>query len=80
MKLFVMMLLAMFLTACAGHGSFVQYEQPAYWMKQYSGASQGKITKCMEKANYAYDQNVALQWGPTLMKGNAWEACMEGKS
>ncbi len=78
-NLIIASILASVLSACAGHGSFVQNEQPAYWMKQYPGASQAKINNCMEKANYAYDKAVDLQWGPTLMKGNAWEACMESK-
>jgi hypothetical protein len=76
---YLVIVFALFLTACAGHGSFVQNESPAYWMKQYPGASQAKINTCMEKANYAYDQAVGTNWGPTLMKGNAWEACMDGK-
>ena len=79
MKYIIALIAALFLTACAGHGSFVRNEQPAYWMQQYPGASQAKINNCMEKANYAYDQNVDLQWAPNLMKANAWEKCMEGK-
>ena len=79
MKKISALLAALVLSACAGHNSFVQNEQPAYWMKQYPGASQAKINNCMEKANYAYDQNVDLQWAPNLMKANAWEKCMDGK-
>ena len=77
MKYLIRILIAVFLTACAGHGSYVANEVPAYWMKQYPAASQAKINTCMEKANYAYDKYVGLNWGPTLMKGNAWEKCME---
>ncbi len=79
MKLFISLLLAMFLTACAGHGDYVQNETPAYWMKQYASASQAKVNGCMAQGNAAYDEAVGTNWGPTLMKGNAWEACMEAK-
>ena len=79
MKSLLISLTAMFLTACAGHGDYVQNESPAYWMKQYASADQAKISRCMGEANDAYDKNVDLNWGLTLMKGNAWEACMDGK-
>ena len=33
------------------------------------------------KINFAeFDKHVDLNWGPTLMKAEAWEACMEGRS
>ena len=79
MKYFITLLFAVFLTACAGHGDYVQNEQPAYWMKQYAGADQAKMNDCMRRANYAYDENVGKGWAPNLMKANAWEACMEAK-
>ena len=67
------------LSACAGHGSYTENEKPAYWMKQYVSADQAKINRCMAEGNAAYDKAVDLQWGPALMKGNAWEACMDSK-
>ena len=78
MKAFAI-LAALSLSACAGHGDYVQNEKPAYWMKQYASADQAKIDRCMGTANEAYDENVGKNWGPTFMKANAWEACMEGK-
>lgn len=78
MKYLITLLFAMFLTACAGHGDIVQNEQPAYWMKQYASADQAKVNRCMAAGNEAYDKNVDLLWAPTLMKANAWEACMDG--
>lgn len=82
MKFFITLLLVMFLTACAGHGDYVQNETPAYWMKQYASADQAKINHCMAQGNTAYDKAVGdTSWGANgwavLAKGNAWEACMD---
>ena len=79
LTLLLSLIAALTLTACAGHGDYVQNEAPAYWMKQYASADQAKINRCMAQGNAAYDEAVGTNWGPTLMKGNAWEACMEGK-
>jgi hypothetical protein len=46
-------------------------------MKQYANADQAKVNRCMAIANAEYDKYVGVLWGPTLMKGNAWEKCME---
>ena len=67
------------LSAFAGHGDYVQNETHAYWMKSYASADQAKINRCMGEGNAAYDKAVGLDWAPTLMKGNAWEACMDAK-
>jgi hypothetical protein len=65
--------------ACAGHGDYVENEKAAYWMKKYPGADQAKVNRCMAVANAEYDKSVGTNWGPTLMKANAWEKCMENK-
>lgn len=79
MKKLTLLFSILILTACAGHGDYVKNEQPAYWMKQYANADQAKVNRCMAQGNAAYDEAVGTNWGPTLMKGNAWEACMEAK-
>ena len=79
MKYLIALIAALFLIACAGHGDYVQNEQPAYWMKQYASADQAKINRCMDSANVEYDKYVSLQWAPNLMKANEWESCMDGK-
>ncbi len=82
MKLFISLLIALFLTACAGHGDFVQNESPAYWMKQYASADQAKVNRCYRLADVEYDKKAgntafgADGWA-VLAKGNAWEACMD---
>jgi hypothetical protein len=79
---YMISILALFLTACAGHGSYVANEQPAYWMKQYANADQAKINTCMAASNAAYDKKAGntafgVDGWAVLAKGNAWEKCME---
>lgn len=59
-------------------------QEPAYWMKQYPGAEQAKVFRCLAVADEAYDKaNTGGMWGDNgfavLAKGTAWERCMEGK-
>lgn len=84
MKATLALLTTLFLTACAGHGDYVQNEQPAYWMKQYASADQAKINRCMASGNAAYEKAGGTQGRgdngfAVLAKGTAWEKCMEGK-
>jgi len=84
MKRTIAILAVFFLSACAGHGDYVANEAPAYWMKQYAGAGQAKVNKCMDIANAAYDQKAGntafgVDGWAVLAKGNAWEACMDSK-
>ena len=58
--------------------------EPSYWMKQYPGADQAKVQRCLAVANEAYEKAYGgAPWGQNgwgvLAKGNAWEKCMEGK-
>lgn len=58
-------------------------QEPAYWMKQYPNADQSKVQRCLAVAQDAYEKNIGGDmnghfWA-VLWKGNAWEACMEGK-
>ena len=58
--------------------------EPAYWMKEYSGADKAKVFKCLAVAEEAYDRaSTGGMWGDNgfavLAKGTAWEKCMEGK-
>lgn len=83
-KIIAIAVSALFLTACAGHGSYVENEKPAYWMKQYASADQAKVNRCYRLGDAAYDKAVSdTSWGnngfAVLAKGNAWEACMDGK-
>lgn len=82
MKALLVTMVTMFLTACAGHGDYVQNEVPAYWMKQYASADQAKINRCMAEGNAAYDKvggssGMGDNGWSVLAKGNAWEKCME---
>lgn len=83
MKYIIAILAAMFLTACAGHGDYVQNEQPAYWMKEYPGADNAKVQRCLAVAEQAKNEAQVNSYGvmgfTVLVKGNAWEKCMEGK-
>ena len=58
-------------------------QEPAYWMKQYPDADKAKVQRCLAVAEEAYEKNLkgnmdGVMWA-VLWKGNAWEACMEGK-
>jgi len=58
--------------------------EPAYWMKQYPGAENIKVQRCLAVANEAYEKAYGgAPWGQNgwgvLAKGNAWEKCMDGK-
>lgn len=58
--------------------------EPSYWMKQYPGADQAKVQRCLAVANDAYEKAYGgAPWGQNgwgvLAKGNAWEKCMDGK-
>ena len=58
--------------------------EPSYWMKQYPGADQAKVQRCLAVANEAYEKAYGgAPWGQNgwgvLAKGNAWEKCMDGK-
>lgn len=68
------------MAGCAGHGGYREIERAEYWMKDYAGADQAKVSRCYRLADAEFDKYVDLNWGPTLMKANAWEACMEGRA
>lgn len=55
--------------------------EPAYWMKQYPNASQAKVDKCLAVAEQAKVEAQVSAYGvmgfTVLIKGNAWEACMD---
>ena len=57
--------------------------EPAYWMKSYPGADQAKVDRCLVVAQEAYEKNhkgsMNGHFWAVLWKGNAWEACMDGK-
>ena len=57
--------------------------EPAYWMKSYPGADQAKVQRCLVVAQDAYEKNhkgsMEGHFWAVLWKGNAWEACMDGK-
>jgi len=55
--------------------------EPSYWMKQYPGADQAKVQRCLAVAEEVRDKQLkggmdGVAWA-TLHQGNAWEACME---
>lgn len=82
MKRIFAILAVLSLTACAGHGDYVQNEQPAYWMKQYASADQAKVNRCYRLGDAAYDKmggssGMGDNGWSVLAKGNAWEACMD---
>ena len=58
-------------------------DTPAYWMKSYPGADQAKVDRCLVVAQEAYEKNhkgsMNGHFWAVLWKGNAWEACMDGK-
>lgn len=57
--------------------------EPAYWMKSYPGADQTKVDRCLIVAQETYDKNLKGgmdgHFWAVLWKGNAWQACMDGK-
>ena len=57
--------------------------EPAYWMKEYPGAENIKVQRCLAVAEEVRDKQLkgdmnGVAWA-TLHQGNAWEKCMEGK-
>lgn len=57
--------------------------EPHYWMKQYPGADQAKVQRCLAVAEEVRDKQLkggmdGVAWA-TLHQGNAWEKCMDGK-
>ena len=75
MKPSISLLLAMFAAVALA-------AEPSYWMKQYPGADQAKVQRCLAVAEEAYEKNLrgdmsGVAWA-VLHKGNAWEACMDG--
>ena len=57
--------------------------EPAYWMKQYPGAENIKVQRCLAVAEEVRDKQLkggmnGVAWA-TLHQGNAWEKCMDGK-
>jgi len=57
--------------------------EPAYWMKQYPGADQAKVQRCLAVAEEVRYKELkggmtGVAWA-TLHQGNAWEKCMDGK-
>ena len=56
--------------------------EPHYWMKQYPGADQAKVQRCLAVAEEVRDKQLkggmdGVAWA-TLHQGNAWEKCMDG--
>lgn len=57
--------------------------EPHYWMKQYPGAENTKVQRCLAVAEGVRDKQLkggmdGVAWA-TLHQGNAWEACMDAK-
>jgi len=56
-----------------------------YWMKQYPGADQAKVQRCLAVAEEVRNKQLTggvmgsdVPWA-TLHQGIAWEKCMDGK-
>ncbi len=58
-------------------------KEPSYWMKQYPGADNAKVQRCLAVAEEVRNKELkggmdGVAWA-TLHQGNAWEKCMDGK-
>ena len=57
--------------------------EPSYWMKQYPGAENTKVQRCLAVAEEVRNKELkggmdGVAWA-ALHQGNAWEKCMDGK-
>ena len=57
--------------------------EPSYWMKQYPGAENTKVQRCLAVAEEVRNKELkggmdGVAWA-TLHQGIAWEKCMDGK-